>query len=422
MAATSEHPVTSEATGGVVSDAVPRRFAGGDGLRAIAALSVLVFHAAIAVLIWKLGSHAVSGEGTRQQFKPLFGPFAAVFVNMRAGVYIFFVLSGYLLTRSFLASYLLGTPRPSVGRYFRNRALRIIPGFWVATTIFLTWQHAWTPNVLSIITTYGFAGNYHPTAMSLTMGQAWTLDLEVAFYILVPVSALLFLRFGRGLSTPARRLALVLGVLAAAYVGSLYCKHLAGNPIKLSYNLADYLFAFIPGIVLAALEPFLAPRLRASGRGRSAGLILFVVSLALFGAFISVPVSSDGLRVLLISLACGALVGAPLIAQWGSGRGWAILDNRVMRWLGERSYGIYLIHLGLMNHVLGQFGHGHSLGVTFALLLIGITVSTLIAADLLWRFVERPALERRLPWRQAEFGSRRGAAAASVAASPSAEG
>jgi peptidoglycan/LPS O-acetylase OafA/YrhL len=80
-----------------------------------------------------------------------------------------------------------------------------------------------------------------------------------------------------------------------------------------------------------------------------------------------------------------------------------VLDNRVIRWLGVRSYGIYLIHLGLMTHVLARFGHGHSVKTTFALLLVGVLIATLIAAELLWRLVERPALELRLPWRQAEF-------------------
>jgi peptidoglycan/LPS O-acetylase OafA/YrhL len=386
-----------------VSDAVPRRFTAGDGLRALAALFVLVFHAGIATLIWSLGNGSVSGEGTTSQFKPIFGLLAPEFVNMRAGIYIFFALSGYLLTRTFLATYTLGTPLPSVSRYFRNRALRIIPAFWVVTTVYAIWAHG-EGGFLGLLSVYGFAQNYHPTAAINVMGQAWTLDLEVAFYILVPVAAVLFVaskrRIGR---TPGQRLAIVLSALVMAYVVSLYFKHQAGNPLALTYNIAEYLFAFIPGVALAAVEPFVAPKLRGTRAGRMWAWGSLALCVALLGVFVSLPFYRYGVREILVTLGCGALVAAPLVWQWTTGGCSRVLDNRVMHWLGERSYGIYLIHLGLMNHVLARFGHSHGVKVTFLLLLVGVTTVTLIAADLLWRFVERPALHRRLPWRQAEF-------------------
>jgi peptidoglycan/LPS O-acetylase OafA/YrhL len=74
-----------------------------------------------------------------------------------------------------------------------------------------------------------------------------------------------------------------------------------------------------------------------------------------------------------------------------------------MHWLGERSYGIYLIHLTLIGHLLIHIGQGFSLRVTFFLLLLVGTVATLLASDVSWRLIERPALQRRLPWRRAEF-------------------
>ncbi len=269
MAAISETPSSpSPAVHGAVSDAVPRRLAAGDGLRAIAALSVLVFHAAIATLLWKLGHGSVNGEGTPHQFEPIFGPLAPLFVNMRAGIYIFFALSGYLLTRSFLSWWEMDTPMPSVKRYARNRALRIIPAFWVVAAIYITWDHLWGVGWRGLLAVFGFSSNYYSTEAANAVGQAWTLDIEVAFYILIPIVAGVALLLGRKPSTPQRRLAFVLGLLLLAYAGSLYCKHLAGNPIDLTYNLADYLFAFVPGIALAAAEPLAAPKLRAWRHGR----------------------------------------------------------------------------------------------------------------------------------------------------------
>jgi peptidoglycan/LPS O-acetylase OafA/YrhL len=269
---------------------------------------------------------------------------------------------------------------------------------------------------------YGFAQNYYSNPAAHLLGQAWTLDIEVAFYLALPVVALLALAADRRRRTsPARRLGIVLGVLLVAYVGSLVIRQRGGIQVQeglnLTYNLADFLFAFVPGVALAAIEPFAAPRLSASGaagRWWSRGFLL--VCIAAFGVFVSLPASDYGLRRILVTLACGALLGTLLTLQWSTGRSWRALDNRAMRWLGERSYGIYLIHYGLIAHVLSGVGRGHGLKLTFLLTLAGVTAATLAAADVLWRLVERPALQRRLPWRQAEFAGPAAAAAGAGAA------
>jgi peptidoglycan/LPS O-acetylase OafA/YrhL len=380
--------------------AIPRRFIAGDALRAIAAMSVLVFHAGVATLLWKEGQAALNGEPDPQQFHPLFHFLSPEVVSLRAGIYIFFVLSGYLLSRPFLAAYLFDAPQPRIGRYFRNRALRIIPAFWVVFTVYLIWNHGADGSGLGgVLAVYAFAQNYHWTPVAELLDQAWTLDIEVAFYILLPVAFFVAVHLRRRRSSPRTRLAWLLGVLVVAYVLSLVARHNAGNPADLTYTIADFLFAFIPGIALAAVEPFAAPRLHGAAVAKYWVWGALALAVCLIAVFVSQPVSHYGLRSILISLGCGALVASPLIYQWSTGGCWRVLDNTVMHWLGERSYGIYLIHLGLMTHVLGHVGN-HGLGVTFAMLLVGVTAATLVAADLLWRFVEHPALERRLPWRR----------------------
>jgi peptidoglycan/LPS O-acetylase OafA/YrhL len=384
-----------------VSEAVPRRFTAGDALRGIAAMLVLVFHAGRETMVWQVGSAGNEGPAL---VRPIFGPFAAEFVNMRAGIYIFFALSGYLLTRAYLSAFTLGTPTPSTRRYLRNRLLRIVPAFWVIATVYLIWARL-NPGggIAGVLAVYGFAQNYYFTRAAVLVGQAWTLDLEVAFYILIPIASAIALYASRhGLPRiPPLRLAIVLAVLAAAYVASLL--HTASFPPSLQYNIADYLFAFIPGVAIAAIEPFAAPRLRGTRRGQAWAVGLAVACVALLAVYVSLSVTDYGPRLALVTIASGVLLAAPLTLQWTNGGCWRVFDNKAMRWLGERSYGIYLIHLGLMIHVLPRIGHGRGPKLTFVLLLAITTAITLIAADLLWRFVEQPALQRRLPWRQAEF-------------------
>src|SRR5438105_7314723 len=98
-----------------------RTFVVGDSLRAIAALSVLVFHQIPEQLMY--GNPAMVAAFGRLP--------GAVLASLDLGLYLFFVLSGYLLARPFLRAYILGTTMPGIGRYFRNRALRLVPAYWL---------------------------------------------------------------------------------------------------------------------------------------------------------------------------------------------------------------------------------------------------------------------------------------------------
>jgi peptidoglycan/LPS O-acetylase OafA/YrhL len=91
------------------------RLQGIEGLRALAACSVLVYHS------WLYSAP----DGHRVEIWPL----TAVLPDLAFGVVLFFTLSGFLLYRPFAASILRGKPMPSVRRYLRNRVLRIAPAY-----------------------------------------------------------------------------------------------------------------------------------------------------------------------------------------------------------------------------------------------------------------------------------------------------
>jgi peptidoglycan/LPS O-acetylase OafA/YrhL len=100
----------------------------------------------------------------------------------------------------------------------------------------------------------------------------------------------------------------------------------------------------------------------------------------------------------LLAAASGAILAAPLVLQWGGRPCWRVLDNRPMRWVGARSYGLYLVHFAVVTEV-GE----HVLDVTddprafFVLVLCVALPLSLLAAHLSYELVERPflALKRR---------------------------
>src|SRR5437899_2546960 len=92
-----------------------RRLAALDGLRAVAAGSVLVYHC------WLFSSPA--------RLSWNLGPLTTFMQPLQAGVVLFFVLSGFLLYLPIARSIVGGGAKPSTRRYLRNRALRILPAY-----------------------------------------------------------------------------------------------------------------------------------------------------------------------------------------------------------------------------------------------------------------------------------------------------
>jgi peptidoglycan/LPS O-acetylase OafA/YrhL len=159
-----------------------------ESLRGIAAWSIVLFH------VWS-ARYAVSVAWN-------LGPATVFMQPLQAGVTLFFVLSGFLLYRPFARAALSGAAYPSLRRYARNRALRILPAYWVvllaaiatrATAAVvrsagtqvghLTWsQSVWNMLLLQ---------NYRPTMLMTGISHTWSLVVEVSFYICLPAVALL---------------------------------------------------------------------------------------------------------------------------------------------------------------------------------------------------------------------------------------
>ena len=373
-------------------EAARRPFAAGDGIRAIAALSVVLYHAAY----------------VRSGYRAAYGHFlGSALENLDLGLYLFFVLSGYLIARPYVSAYIDGRPLPSLGSYGRNRALRIIPAFWVVTTILLL-RHNLFVDVLprgtfnaspvQLAAIFLFLQNWWPSTDAVLVGPAWTLDIEVLFYALIPLMAVVVVATLR--RVPHRRRWLV--VLALTFVvtaSSLAARYALPATLVLQRSIPAMLFAFMLGVALASVEGRSIAAMRGHGQTLLLALSLAIVGLALLFAYYEVAPARAGFdprgprfRPLLAALGCGCLVGAPLVSEWSGRAGWVLLTHPVVKWVGVRSYSIYLIHQGLgvdVQALVPAWGGPITHFLFFAALLIP---ATLLAAALSYRFVEAPLL------------------------------
>jgi peptidoglycan/LPS O-acetylase OafA/YrhL len=185
----------------------PDRLVGIEGMRAIAACSILVFHS---TQLFVVGNVAV------------FGMLAVAGKPLWLGVTCFFVLSGFLLYRPFAAAILSGAALPSIRRYFRHRILRIVPAYWVilAVTGFVLGAAMLDPATSQ---TGFFTGHMHlfaldalliqeyaPSTIGTGIMPAWSLAAEAVFYVLLPLLALGAYRAARRVNHPRARLGLAL--------------------------------------------------------------------------------------------------------------------------------------------------------------------------------------------------------------------
>ena len=177
-----------------------------EGVRAVAASCVLIYHC------WLYGA----GGGERAQLG-LVNRF--LLPHLPLGVMLFFALSGFLLYLPFVFSVVNQTKYPDIRRYFRNRALRILPAYWVIlfavgvllpAAVIRTSPHSITLGRLTssptlIVRDAALVQDYLPGSMLTGIGPAWSLAVEVVFYLALPLVSWLAAACARRADGPGGR-------------------------------------------------------------------------------------------------------------------------------------------------------------------------------------------------------------------------
>ncbi|WP_233589847.1 acyltransferase [Acidovorax sp. FJL06] len=284
------------------------------------------------------------------------------------GVVLFFAISGYLVTQSWVAD-------PHVRRFAARRALRIWPGLTalVLLSVFVlgplltelsvpqyfshkaTWQHLLNLVLQTQIGLPGiFASNPHPGSLN---GPLWTIPIEVGCYAALALVGWLGLMRWRWFPL----------CVFLALAGLLQWRYSAWPHPEWSFAL-QYAMIFAVGSALSRWESIWLEH-----PWVTAGLLLAACSLLYkFG-----PSPFNG--------------QSPLIALAGLGVVWGAcctpVINRAGRF-GDFSYGLYIYGFAVQQIIIWGAANQLSFGVAFVLSIIG----ALFCAALSWHFVEKPAL------------------------------
>ena len=307
------------------------------GIRAIAAIMIFVYHNR---KYWKNDLH------------PEIFRFCS---ELNLGVQLFFVLSGFLIAKSY--GIFPAQSFKNYKIYFFQRVMRIMPLYWLLVILY-SFDPAFGNfnfSILHFLLLHGFSSSHALEIIS----QAWSLTVEMTFYVLAPFLLILL----------EKKLSYVLYFLSALFLVSIgvgsFLKIINGNPYAVFYPAEFVLMStfsgqsmlFLAGILLAKYETKIA-NLAISKYATIIGGLGFIVLLYIIGLF-QINRTDHGsnhwqgkLLVFTVLPVCIVLLFYGLMHQKSLLQ--KFLSSNFMVQLGNASFAFYLIHISYVNLKLRQ--------------------------------------------------------------------
>ncbi len=367
-------PTRPLGTGPVASTRL-RYVPGLDGLRALSVSAVLLYHAEVS---WMPGGFL--------------------------GVDVFFVISGYLITSLLLAEH-RNHGEIGLGQFYLRRARRLLPALFLLLGCVSLFTVIFLPDEIrslrgDVVAALGYVSNWwqifqHQSYIAAQgrpplLRHLWSLAVEEQFYLLWPVLLFGMLKLWNGRRAPML-ITTCVGIVASfttMLVLAFPHDFAITEPSRVYFGSDTRIFTMLVGAALAMVwSPWrLSPKIPREGRialdavGGTALALLAVI-------FVTAHFQSNVLfRGGFLGVAILAAVVIATAVHPASRIGTVILAQQPLRWIGERSYGIYLWHWPIF--MITRPGHDISLtGSANLTLRLALTLG---AAELSYRFVEEP--------------------------------
>lgn len=381
-----------------------------DSVRAIAVLAVLVYHVT-----------SITGEIN----KPVIGD--VIVVSGVQALSVLFMTSGFLLYRPFVRARAAGRKLPSRRRYLRRRMLRILPAYWFALTALAIF-----PGVVGAFSgdwwRYYFFLQLYSTRTQAGIPVAWTLCVEMSFYLVLPVWATAIRRVRIGSGPSAWLWSELTPLAAVALLGCVI--QIAGARLLVATTVSSSLLGnctwIALGMALAVVTVDLHQRERpprwvgfvTKHPGFSwlaaAGCLAGLAAVLHPGGLLQIIVTLNTKQPYLRSLAsivltfglCVFLVAPALFGDHGGGLTRRVLGWRPLMWIGMIAYSVYLWHLDVVSllglksdpgfYSASGLGLAHKITFEPTLVLLVLTIAiTLAIAAISYYFIELPFLRRK---------------------------
>jgi peptidoglycan/LPS O-acetylase OafA/YrhL len=349
-----------------------------DGLRFVAIMMVVAYHIG--------GYWTIRAGRTYPVPGPLDAPLQSALHLGYYGVHLFFVISGFVLAMPFCKHALAGGKPVNLGTYFIRRLTRLEPPYVVSMLLFfltmpLFGKGSWTELLPHLAASLAYVHNIVYGCGSLINNNAWSLEIEVQFYLLVPlIAAALWL------PPVARRCLCVAAIL-------WFSMHDLWPPRGFPLTILQFAQYFLTGILLC---DFWTTRWRHIQRLATADL----PGLAAIGGFAIANIGSPGL--------VSDLANPWLMAAFFYSALRGTLHSRLLTWgwipvIGGMCYSIYLLHarvIALVIHgclarlpLFGSFAADYL--TTFAICVPLI----LVASTMYFLAIEKPCMQPEWPRR-----------------------